>query len=86
MNLYITSTIRWATHQHSGYASVNETYTYSYDHADRFMNTTQGCQVVKIDDQVEDPTYKGLTVDTSRSPTIELCIIITSRTILVIIV
>ena len=60
MNLYITSTIRWATHQHSGYASVNETYTYSYDHADRLMNTTQGCQVVKIDDQVEDPTYKGV--------------------------
>ena len=73
------------THQHSDYASVNETYTYFYDHADRLMNTTQGSQVVKIDDQVEDPTYKGLTVDTSRSPTIELCIIIISRTILVII-
>lgn len=28
------------THQHSGYASVNETYTYSYDHAGRLMNTT----------------------------------------------
>ena len=48
------------TRQHSDYASVNETYTYSYDHADRLMNTTQGCQVVKIDDQVEDPTYKGV--------------------------
>ena len=48
------------TRQHSDYASVNETYTYSYDHADRLMNTTQGCQVVEIDDQVEDPTYKGV--------------------------
>ena len=28
-----------------------------YDHADRLMNTTQGSQVVKIDDQVKDPTY-----------------------------
>ena len=45
------------THQHSDYASVNETYTYFYDHADRLMNTTQGSQVVKIDDQVKDPTY-----------------------------
>ena len=48
------------THQHSDYASVNETYTYFYDHADRLMNTTQGSQVVKIDDQVKDPTYKGV--------------------------
>lgn len=48
------------THQHSDYASVNETYTYFYDHADRLMNTTQGRQVVKIDDQVKDPTYKGV--------------------------
>ena len=48
------------THQHSDYASVNETYTYFYDHADRLMNTTQGSQVVKIDDQMEDPTYKGV--------------------------
>ena len=48
------------THQHSDYASVNETYTYFYDHADRLMNTTQGSQVVKIDDQVKYPTYKGV--------------------------
>ena len=46
------------TRQHSDSASVNETYTYFYDHADRLMNTTQGSQVVKIDDQVKDPTYK----------------------------
>lgn len=35
-----TGNVSMHTHQHSGYASVNETYTYSYDHAGRLMNTT----------------------------------------------